>query len=484
MKKIKKILACVLALMLMITSQTTIFGYEETSGETASRYIRAIIDKVYENYRFDADKDAMYKAVLDYVMKENPELLEGAIRASMSTLDPYSEYFSVDEMEAFVDLVETAYVGIGVTIVQVSEGIEITEVNENGGAYEAGVIPGDIIFEVDGKNIVGMNTEEVSELVRGESDTYVTIKVHREQEDLSFTILRKRIYNETVAYSVHEEDKIGYIYISKFSSSTPESVKKALDDIESQGINKLLIDVRGNPGGELSSVVDVLSYFVPKNKVLTKIQYNEEKRNTEIKSTATFSKTPNRKIIVLADEDSASAAELFTGAMQNLKLAKVVGVTTYGKGSMQNFMKLINPAGFNLGDIKLSIAEFTKPDGSRINGVGIEPDVWVKNVYEPYDASKLTPMTISDRYSVGDEGEDVRAIEERLSVLGYFSGEADDKFDEQTKTATEKFQSDSGLFSYGVMDYTTQNALNDRIAEAEVLKDRQFDKAYEMLLKE
>ena len=266
--------------------------------------------------------------------------------------------------------------------------------------------------------------------------------------------------------------------------STPESVEKALADIEGQGINKLIIDVRDNPGGDLSSVIDVLSLFVPKDTVLTKIQYNDETKNVELKSNASFTKAPDREMVVLVNENSASAAELFSGAMQNLGLAKVVGLTTYGKGSMQQFMLLINPPGFDLGDIKLSVAEFTKPDGSRINGIGIEPDVRIKNVYEPFDDSELTPMTLNDRYSVGDQAEDVRAIEERLSLLGYYTGTVDDTFDSFTAEATEEFQADMGFYVYGVMDFTTQNALNDEIHSAEVEVDRQFETACELLLKE
>ena len=175
---------------------------------------------------------------------------------------------------------------------------------------------------------------------------------------------------------------------------------------------------------------------------------------------------------------------MFAGCLQNLRIAKVVGTETFGKGSMQEFMGLISPHGMSLGDIKLSVGEFTKPDGGKINGVGIAPDVRVKNAVEPYDASVLTPMTINDRYSVGDECPDVLAIEERLEVLGYYTGKVDGVFDSYTKRATEQFQEKVGLFVYGVMDYTTQNALNNAIAEAEVEIDRQFEKAHQMLLKE
>lgn len=485
MKRFKKMLASLLAAMLLIVPSMGISAgaYTEPPGETASRYIRAIINKIAEDYRFGADKDAMYEAVLDYVMNVDPSLLEGAIQAVTDTLDDHSEYFTQEELMSFIDSVENAYVGIGVTIEWVSEGIHILEVNPDGGAFAAGMLADDIIYEVDGQSIVGMDIDEASALIQGDEGTSVTLKVHRGDTDLKFTVVRSRVLAETVGYTI-EDNGIGYIYISGFALSTPESLKKALADIEGQGIKDLIIDVRNNPGGDLSSVVDVLSLFVPKDTVLSKIEYNDERLNVELKSNATFTKAPDRNIVILANEYSASAAEMFSGAMQNLGLAKVVGVTTYGKGSMQEFMLLINPPGFQLGDIKLSVAEFTKPDGGKINGVGIEPDVWVKNVYEPFDTSTLTPMTFSDRYTIGDQSEDIRAIEERLSLLGYFTGDVDDTFDSFTAAATEQFQADMDLYVYGVMDYTTQNALNDRTNNAEVEVDRQFDAACELLLKE
>lgn len=484
MKRFRKMVALLLALTAFMLPQTaSVVGAAETPGQTASRYINAIINKIAEDYKFGADKDTLYAAALDYVMNADPTLLEGSIKAVTDTLDAHSDYFTQEELEQFVNSVEMAYVGIGVTIQQVPEGIQVIDVNPDGGAFAAGIQLNDIIFEVNGQNIVGTEVSEASALIQGEEGTTVDIKVHRGENDVELSIRRRRVLTETVSYAV-KDNGIGYVYISKFALSTPESAGKALADLEGQGVKKFVIDVRDNPGGDLSAVIDVLSLFVPKDTVVTKIEYNDERLSTELKSEATFTKAPDRKIVILANENSASAAELFSGAMQNLGLAKVVGVTTYGKGSMQEFMRLINPTGFQLGDIKLSVAEFTKPDGGKINGLGIEPDVWVKNVYEPYDASGLTPMTLNDRYSVGSQAEDVRAIEERLTVLGYYTGNVDDIFDSFTAAATEKFQADCGLHVYGVMDYTTQNALNDRIGNAEVEIDRQLNTACELLLKE
>lgn len=480
MKHMRKILAALLAGVMLLASQMA--QAKETPGETSARYIKAIIHKIAEDYRFGANKEAMYDAVLDYVMSVDPTMLEGAITAVTDTLDNYSEYFTDEELKSFLYAVEQVYVGIGVTIQQVDAGIAITEVNPNGGAFQAGVLAGDIIVAVNGENIVGQSTDEVASKVRGEEGTFVTLNILRGEEELTLSVVRRVVGAETVGYTI-EEGGVGYIYISTFSSSTVASMEKALSTLEKQGIKKFIIDVRDNPGGEMSSVIDILGLFVPKGMTLTRVEYNNARYNIEYKSKATFSRKPDRAIVVLANENSASAAELFAGCLQTLKLAKVVGVDTYGKGSVQNFMGLISPPGMPLGDIKLSVAEFTKPDGGKINGVGIVPDVRVKNVYEPYDTSVLTPMTISARYSLGDEAPDVLAIEERLDALGFYTGKVDGVFDSYTQKATEEFQAYTNLFVYGVMDYTTQNALNDEMEKAEVEVDRQFERAYEMILK-
>ncbi len=480
MKHFKRVLALFLSAMLFLVP---INAFANQDGEVASHYIKAIINKIYEDYRFNANKEAMYEAVLDYVMHKDPSLLEGAIKAVTDTLDDYSDYMTREELSSFIDSVENAYVGIGVTVEETPEGLLIVDVSKNSGAFSAGIQIGDVILDVNGESIIGKPLAEATQNIRGEAGTSVVLTILRGEETLTLIVERRRVLAETVGYTI-ENDKVGYIYISEFATSTVSSVESALSAIEEKGIKKFIIDVRDNPGGSLASVIDVLSLFVPKGKVLTKLEYNDKRFSSTLKSTADFRSKPNRKIVVLANEQSASAAELFSGAMQNLGYAKVVGRRTFGKGSMQEMLGLINPPGFSLGDIKLSVAEFTLPDGKPVNKVGIKPDVDVRNEYVPVDTETLTPMTISARYAVGDQADDVLAIEERLDILGYYTGNIDGVFDTFTERATKQFQSDMNLCSYGVMDYTTQGALNNKIAETELVVDKQFETAYNLLIKE
>lgn len=473
----KKVLSVILCAVLCFSS----LGVSaEISGEDASRYLKGIIDIIAGNYKYGIEKEELYEAVIDYFIKNNPELLEEAFSAATDVLDDYSVYYNADELSSFVTNVHQTYVGIGVTVQKSDNGCIVTEVNKNGGAAEAGVLAGDEIVAIGGAHLADKTLDEIVSMIQGEEKTTVSVDILRDDASLKLDITRKKIIIKTVSHEI--KDDIGYIRIDSFATATAEEMKEALYDIEEvKRLNKIIIDVRNNPGGELQSVIKILDQFVPRDKILVKFDYVNPAYNYEIKSQAPFTRAPKREIVILANENSASASELFAGCMQYHKLAKVVGRKTFGKGSMQEMMGIIDPPGKNLGDIKLTVAEFLKPDGGKINKVGITPDVNVKNKSEDFDESALTPMTISKRYSVGDEAADVLAIEERLSALGYNVGDVDGVYDKLTYQATMNFQSAIGLFPYGVMDYTTQAGLNDAIEDLEIEIDTQMEKAIEIL---
>ena len=474
----KKALSFALACILIFSS---VCVSAETKGETASRYLNGIINLISTYYKYDdVSKEEIYEAVIDYVMKENPDLLEGSIDAATGVLDEHSTYFAKDDLTSFVQGVHQSFVGIGVVVQKTDEGCIATEVMPAGGAFEAGVTVGDEIISVNGESIKDLSLNQIVEKIQGFEGTTVTVGIMRNDTFMTLDIVRKKINVQTVHYEI--KDGVGYIYISSFATATPDELESALNDIENNHkVKKLIIDIRDNPGGELTSVIKILSLFVPKGKVLSKMEYKQERMSYSIYSKAQFTKAPNRKIAVLVNENSASASEFFSGAMQGHKLAKIIGTTTYGKGSMQEMLGLINPEGFELGDIKLTVAEFTKPNGDPINFVGITPDIRVRNTYKDFDKSTLSPMTVSNRYTIGDTHDDVLAIEERLSVLGYPTGNVDGVFDKMTYQATKNFQADTELHPYGVMDYTTQAMLNDKIDSLQVEVDKQLEKAFEYL---
>ncbi len=475
----KKILSVVLALILCF-SATSISA--ETVGETASKYLIGLLDIIANTYKYGIEKEELYKVALDYLIKENPEELEGTLSAATDILDDYSVYYNSDELSSFVTNVQQTYVGIGVTVQKSSTGCTVIEVNESGGAFEAGIREKDTIVAVNGTDIKDMSLDEIVSMIQGDAGTNVSVTITRGEQTMTLDVTRKKIIIKSVSYEI--KDGIGYIKIDSFASATSDEVKAALYEIEKVNkLNKIIIDVRDNPGGELGSVVKVLDQFVPKNKILVMFDYKVSKYDYEIPSKAPFTKAPNRKIVILANENSASAAELFTATMKHYKLATVIGKRTFGKGSMQEMLGIVPHPNIDLGDIKLTTAEFTGPDGAKINNVGVQPDIRIQNKFVDFDESQLTPMTISARYQTGDEHSDVLAIEERLDTLGYNAGDVDGVFDDMTHQATMSFQANNNLYPYGVMDYTTQSVLNDAIDKLEIEVDIQLEEAFKFLKK-
>lgn len=439
-----------------------------------SRYIKDIADAVAEQYRFDITKEEMYEAVMDYVMGEHPELLEGAIRAVTGCLDPFSGYFDREELEGFGDYIEANYVGIGVEISREPGYIEFTGITRGSPAERAGLAVGDRLLAVNGEDATNFSINDAAQRVRGEVGTEVEITVLRGEEKLTFRVVREKVANTTISYEII--DGIGYLQIDKFSSGTPSEVKAALAYFDAAEIKNIIVDVRDNPGGELQSVLKVLYKFVPQNMPLTTIDYTDDRRDITFRSGADF-KTTDKKLVVLVNENSASAAELFAGAIRDNKLGVLIGRRTYGKGSVQEFMGLRSIGGEKLGDIKLTVAEYTLPNGECIHKIGITPDITVKNKMVPLVKEEFQAMDFAAKYTVGDKGNGVLAAEQRLEAFGYQVGEVDGVYDEETALAVKTFQENVGLYPYGVLDITTQTYLNNVAEEAEVLEDLQLEAA-------
>ena len=479
-KTVRKLITAVLVFLMCIGPAAVYAEDARPEENLQARYIKDIAQAVSKLYKFGVTEEELYEAAVDYLMKENPELLEGAIRSMLGSLDKHSGYMDRQELENFGNYVDRNYVGIGITITREPDYLEVTEVTMGGPAEAAGFLPGDKILTIDGEDARKFSIDIAAEKVRGEEGTSVTITVLRGEEELTFTVVRAVVSVASSAYSI--VDDIGYIKIVSFNHTTVDEVKKAFADFDAAGIKNIIADVRDNPGGELQSVLKVLYKIIPDGKPITTIDYNNDERDIVFKSGASFKKT-DRRYAVLVNEGTASAAELFAGAIRDNKLGTVIGARTYGKGSVQEFLWLASVGGLNLGDIKLTVAEYILPSGEKVNGKGITPDIRIKNEYVPLVNEEFLPIKFEAKYRVGDSGDGVKAIEQRLSGLGYQVGEIDGVFDEALELATYTFQADMKLFPYGVMDITTQNYLNNAADEAEVLNDLQLDAAFDYFKK-
>lgn len=319
------------------------------------RKINTVLELIDDEYLFDyTDED----------------IETGLLKGLMNSLgDVYSEYYTADELIAAVNSSEGNICGIGVMVKEDEEtgGILVSEVLEDGPAYENGIKDGDIITEIEGVKIPSEKTaSEGMELIRGENGTNVTINVLRDGENIKFTLTRRYITTSMVSYGM-SDDYIGYIQISQFTDHAAEEFKEAMDDLNFKGMKGLIIDVRSNPGGKLTSVLAISDYLMPEGLIM----YEEDKKGNrqEYRSTDDTA-VLNVPCAILTDENSASASEVFAGAMKDRGYAVTIGKKTYGKGIVQTMRMLSDGSG-----LKFTICHYFTPNGNDIHGVGIEPDV-------------------------------------------------------------------------------------------------------------
>ncbi|MGN1059755.1 MAG: S41 family peptidase, partial [Clostridia bacterium] len=384
------------------------------------------------------------------------------------------------ELAAFADSLHAAYVGIGISVHRVRGAVEIESVFADSPAAVAGLLAGDRILQVDGQDVTNCTVAELVNLVRGEAGTTVQLTVERNGAAINATVSRAAVNQTTVSYAALE-DGLGYLYISIFNNSTPAEIQEADAFFREQGIKKLVIDLRDNPGGELIGVVGALGYFVPQGKTVVSIEYNDKSRNTSLRSVGDVKGKPYYELAVLVNGGTASAAELFAGNIRDHGLGKLVGSKTFGKGTVQEFMRLFSTESLPMGSIKVTAAEYVLPGGDKVNGVGIRPDYWVSNRTILLNTEDMEPMEFGPDFKEGDTGTAILALKQRFDALGYYVGEVDDQYDRELTLAVRELQAQAGLPVTGVMDMDTQTLFSNVVGEARVLCDDQFDRAVELL---
>ena len=320
-----------------------------------------------------------YTEILNEYYEEIPEneLLEAGVKGMIGYLgDPYSVYMDKDTSIAFNEKINGEYVGIGTEIIQYSDGkIEFNDVYEDGPAYEAGIRVKDILIKVDDTDISDKTLSEVSSLVKGKSGSKVKITVLRDDEEKTFEVKRKSIDITSVTSDIieYKDSKVGVLTISLFAANTDLQFEKELKELENKKIDSLIIDVRGNSGGYLNVVSDILSHFIKKGEMLYQLKTKDEIEKI-------YDKTEdkrNYKVAILVNGGSASASELLASCMKDTYKAYTVGTVTYGKSKVQKTQDLSNGA-----TIKFTFQEWLMPSGESVGGKGMEPEYVV-----PYEAS-------------------------------------------------------------------------------------------------
>lgn len=284
--------------------------------------------------------------------------------------DIYSAYYTKEEFEQMNESISGTYYGIGVMVSKDKEGqISVVRVFENRPGAEAGILPNDRIVKVGDVLVTGMELNEVVKHIKGEEGTKVAITVFRESDNEyhEVEVERRNVENPTVTHEMLE-NQIGYLQITEFDEITVTQFEQAMQDLEQQGMQGLIIDVRNNPGGLLSSVVKILEGILPEGKIV----YTKDK-NEQGKTYMSEGKTPFTKpMAVLVNENSASAAEIFSGAIKDYKLGTLIGKTTFGKGIVQTVLPLSDGSA-----LKMTVSRYYTPSGVCIHETGITPDIEV-----------------------------------------------------------------------------------------------------------
>ena len=348
-----------------------------------------------------SEKMEYIQSIVDnyFLYDEDPQAVEDGIYVGLmyGLEDPYAGYYNEEDYQSFMEDTEGEYCGIGAMVQQnVQTGIvSIVRVFKDAPAYEAGLLPGDILYKVEDEPVTGKDLDLlVKEDIRGEAGTFVNITVLRgdASEEVELRVERRQVEVPSVEYQMLD-DRVGYIYVMQFDAVTSGQFKTAVDDLEGQGMEKLVIDLRDNPGGVLDTAVEMMAYVLPEDKMDGLLIYTEDKngkgehfysRDGQIVvesdygySMPGYPKEDDHEIdvpiAVLVNGNSASASELFTGALQDYGAATVVGTQTFGKGIVQNLIPLGDGTA-----IKLTTSRYYIPSGVCIHEVGVTPDVVVE----------------------------------------------------------------------------------------------------------
>lgn len=282
--------------------------------------------------------------------------------------DKYTVYYTPEEYKDLMESTTGRFYGIGAVCQKNEDGtILISDAYENAPAYAAGIRDGDSIIKVDGRDITDMDLSSAVALIKGEKGTSVNLEVLRDGNSFEVNVVRDEVKAKTVDYTMRE-DNIGYISISQFDDVTTEQFKTAVKDLNLQGMAGLIIDIRDNPGGVLTTVVDMLEYILPDGMIV----YTEDKNGKRIEYKGADHNELTIPTAVLVNGNSASASEIFAGAVQDYGIGKIIGTQTYGKGIVQTIKPLTDGSA-----VKFTIAKYYTPNGQDIHGKGVKPDIVV-----------------------------------------------------------------------------------------------------------
>ncbi len=461
--------------------------------DTIAQYLDGVLDLIDDQYWGKiSDKDMVDKTV----------------QGMFGSLDDYTTYMSNDEKNSFMDTMSGAFGGIGVTLQTSGDYILVLNVIPSSPAEKAGILQGDKIVEADGVNLKKATIGQASSIIKGEVGTTVKLGIMRDQ--FSKTIykeIRRAIVKMSPVTSEIRND-IGYIKLDLFNENTEEFISKALVEMDAKKITRIILDLRDNPGGEVSQAVAVARKFVPKG-LITKLDYKSEKYD-DLEYYSNLEKA-KYKLAVLVNGGSASASEIVSGAIQDTGAGKLVGTETFGKAKFQSFIPLLTVDAFKkyrkqysisainaydlmvngiypsddeiAGYAKMTLGVYYTPKGKMIDGAGLTPDI---KVDDPKPAGGISvgsikKLTVTVEPGLNAQGEDIDNAEKLLKVMGYKIARPDTTLDSGTVAVLKEYQKKAGLRVSGMLDKKTQISLNNDLLKIIAIYDAQYNAAVNLL---
>lgn len=479
---LKKSTAVMLMVIGLLGGSLLTFAYTGYSGGTGGQTGEGLLASLGGNVSQQDDMRKIQTAMKliegqYYQSVDHTKLVDGAINGMMEALgDPYSSYMGKDTAARFEESIEGSFTGIGAEVASDKGKVVIVTPIKGSPAEKAGLRAQDIILSVNGESLAGLDLNDAVSKIRGKKGSEAKLKIQRAgaPDPLEYTITRNDIDLETVTGRM-EKDGVGIITITQFSLNTADRFKEELAKLEKQNMKGLVIDVRNNPGGVLSVVIDIAQQFVPKGKTIVQVEDKNQKREQEL-SKGSSKPYP---VTVLMNKGSASASEILAGALQQSAGAILIGENSFGKGTVQtSYDKQMGDGSL----LKITIAKWLTPNGTWIHKKGIAPDIAVAQpaYFNVAPLSKAKPL----QYNTNNT--DVKNAQMMLQGLGYNPGRVDGYFDKSTEEAVKGFQNKAGLTASGVIDVKTADKL-----EAALIKnirnpenDTQLNRGIEQIRKE
>lgn len=368
LQKIYKIIMLVALTAFLTFLATTIGIYEYIEQGNNDRFI--VLNSSNKNSELEKSLESIQAIIDRYYLGEQDEekLMEGAIEGYVQALgDQYTEYITADEMQEYQEQILGNFVGIGIYMIANEEHnlIEVLSPIKDSPAHEAGILPGDLIVNVDGVEYKATDMTVAANKIKGEEGTKVKIKILRENKELDFELTRRKVITNPIEEEVLENN-IGYLAVTSFDEGTGEEFKTKFEDLKSKNIKSLIIDLRNNGGGLVSEALEIADYIIEKGQTLL---VTVDKNNNEEITKSKQDPIIDMPIVVVVNENTASASEILAGALKDAQKASLIGTKTYGKGVIQQILTLQDGSG-----LKITVEEYFTPSRNKINKIGIEPD--------------------------------------------------------------------------------------------------------------